>query len=81
MSGGPRVELTIEHFERWLDGQIAFGISMHTETAFIDHYLSQHSTQNPDDRLRALMKRTSRKVTAAELKDTLQAWNRNGESR
>lgn len=81
MIGGPRVELTIEHFELWLDGQITFGISMHTDTAFIDQYLSQHPTRNPDDRMRVLLRRTSRKVTATELKDTLQAWNRNGHGR
>ncbi len=69
-----RNELTLEHFERWLEGQVAFGIDLTKPTRFYDNYLAQHSTMNPCDRMRRMAERTPREVTAPVLKMAIERW-------
>ena len=66
--------LTVAHFERRLDGQIAFGIDLDRETDFFGRYLREHSTDYPDRDLTnyiAGLRRGSITASAWALKEAL----------
>lgn len=63
--------LTLDHFERWLEGQIAFGIELCTDTRFSECYLQQHPADYVDPALNALFTRYPC-CTARDLQDAIQ---------
>lgn len=64
-------ELTLEHFSKWLEGQVAFGVAMHTDTDFFGRYLDTYPRQLPDAQLMRLMKRSPVLTSAAELRKAI----------
>lgn len=65
------MQITLDQLERWLDGQIAFGIKLHQDTPFLERFLADAKRREPDATLDPAIVSLGRYMTsctAVELK-------------
>lgn len=68
--------LKIEHFERWLAGQITFGVDISKQGDYLGRYLAQHAGCRRSEPLRYLGARCPAPCTPGELMDWIRVIKR-----